>query len=54
MMRAKRDGFVEDYRNDREYNDRDTIGARGALAFTPSDRFRVDVSRRLYARTMRR
>ena len=44
MMRATRDGFVEDYRNDREYNDRDTIGARAALAFTPSDRLRVDIS----------
>jgi iron complex outermembrane receptor protein len=44
VMRAQRDGFVEDYRNDREYNDRDTIGARGSLAFTPSERLRFDVS----------
>lgn len=44
VMRAKRDGFVEDRNDDREYNDRDTIAARAALAFTPSDRIRFDLT----------
>ncbi len=44
VMRAKRDGYVEDRVLDREYNDRDTIATRAALAFTPSERFRFDVS----------
>ena len=44
FMRAKRDGFVEDEGDGREYNDRDTIAGRAAIAFTPSDRFRVDLT----------
>ncbi|HEX9954082.1 MAG TPA: TonB-dependent receptor [Allosphingosinicella sp.] len=44
VMRSRRDGYVEDRVLDREYNDKDTIAARGALAFTPSSRFRFDVS----------
>ena len=44
VMRAQRDGFVEDRNDDREYNDRNSIGGRAALAFTPSDRFRVDLT----------
>ena len=40
----KRDGYVEDRNDSREYNDKDSIGARAALAFTPSDRLRFDVS----------
>lgn len=44
VMRASRDGFVEDRNDDREYNDRDTIGGRVALAFTPTDNFRFDVA----------
>jgi iron complex outermembrane receptor protein len=43
VMRAKRDGFVEDELSDRRFNDRDSVGARGIIAFTPSDRLRVDV-----------
>jgi len=44
VMRAKRDGYVEDRNDDREYNDRDTVAGRAAIAITPSDRFRFDVS----------
>ena len=44
VMRATRDGYVEDRGDDREYNDRDSIGGRAAVAFTPSDRFRFDVT----------
>ncbi|HEY0147778.1 MAG TPA: TonB-dependent receptor [Allosphingosinicella sp.] len=44
VMRSRRDGYVEDRVLDREYNDKNTIAARGALAFTPSSRFRFDVS----------
>ncbi|HEY0112181.1 MAG TPA: TonB-dependent receptor [Allosphingosinicella sp.] len=44
VMRAKRDGYVEDRVLDREYNNKDTIAARAAFAFTPSDRFRFDVT----------
>ena len=43
-MRATRDGFVRDPILNRYYNDRDTIGARGALAFTPSERLRIDLT----------
>jgi iron complex outermembrane recepter protein len=43
-MLAKRDGFVEDRVLDRDYNDKDTIGARASVAFTPSAAFRLDVS----------
>lgn len=44
VMRAKRDGYVEDRVDDREYNDRDTVAGRAALAFTPSSAFRVDLT----------
>ena len=44
LMRSKRDGYVEDAVLDRDYNDKDTLAARAALAFTPSDRLRIDVS----------
>lgn len=43
VMHAQRDGFVEDAVLDRDYNDRNTIATRGRLAFTPSDRVRVDI-----------
>ncbi|HEY0628692.1 MAG TPA: TonB-dependent receptor, partial [Sphingomicrobium sp.] len=43
-MRATRDGFVEDRNDDREYNDKDTVAGRAAIAFTPSSSFRFDVS----------
>ena len=44
VMRSKRDGFVEDAADDREYNDKDTVAVRGAVAFTPSSTVRVDLS----------
>lgn len=44
VMHARRDGYVKDRVLDRDYNDKDTIAARGALAFTPSSDFRVDVA----------
>ncbi|MCH8616798.1 TonB-dependent receptor [Sphingomonas sp. SM33] len=44
IMRSTHDGYVEDRLDDREYNDRDSFGARGAVAFTPSDRIRIDLT----------
>jgi iron complex outermembrane receptor protein len=44
IMRSSRDGYVEDRNDDREYNNRDSFGARGAIAFTPSDRVRIDLT----------
>lgn len=44
ILRATRDGFVTDPVLDREYNDRDTLAGRVALAFTPSPGFRLDLS----------
>lgn len=44
VMRATRDGYVEDRNDAREYNDRDTIAGRAAVALTPSDRFRFDLT----------
>jgi iron complex outermembrane receptor protein len=44
VMRSKRDGFVEDRNDDREYNDKDTVAGRAALAFTPSNRVRIDLT----------
>jgi len=44
VMRSTRDGFVDDRNDDREYNDRDSAGIRGAVAFTPTDTVRVDLT----------
>ncbi|HET6941795.1 MAG TPA: TonB-dependent receptor, partial [Sphingomicrobium sp.] len=44
IMRSSRDGFVEDRNDDRDYNDRDSFGVRGALAFTPSSNVRIDLT----------
>ncbi|HET9354971.1 MAG TPA: TonB-dependent receptor [Sphingomicrobium sp.] len=44
VMRATRDGFVEDEGDGREYNDRDTVAGRAIVAFTPSDRLRIDLT----------
>ena len=43
-MRAKRDGFVEDRDDSREYNDKNSVGGRAALAFTPSPTVRIDLT----------
>ncbi len=44
VMRAVRDGYVEDRNDSREYNDRDTVAGRAAIAFTPSSSFRFDIA----------
>ena len=41
---SKRDGFVKDRVLNRRYNDKDSIGGRATLAFTPSTRFRFDLT----------
>jgi len=43
VMRAVRDGFVEDPSNGREYNDRDVTAGRAQLAWERGD-FRLDLS----------
>jgi iron complex outermembrane receptor protein len=44
VMRSKRDGFVEDRNDSREYNDKDSVGGRAAIAWTPSSNIRVDLT----------
>ena len=44
VMRAKRDGFVQDEGDGREYNDRNTFAGRAVVAITPSDRLRFDLT----------
>ncbi|MEO6582300.1 MAG: TonB-dependent receptor plug domain-containing protein [Sphingomicrobium sp.] len=44
VMRSTHDGYVRDEVLDRRYSDKDSIGARGALAFTPSSTVRVDLT----------
>lgn len=44
VMRSTHDGYVKDEVLDRRYNDKDSIGARGTLAFTPSSNVRVDLT----------
>ncbi|MBX7248443.1 MAG: TonB-dependent receptor [Caulobacteraceae bacterium] len=41
---SSHDGYVTDRLNGREYNDKNTWGVRGALAWTPSDQVRVDIA----------
>jgi iron complex outermembrane receptor protein len=44
FIREKHEGYVKDPVLDRRYNDKNNWGTRGALAFTPSSRFRFDLS----------
>ena len=44
VARSKRDGYVKDSFRDERYNDKDTIGGRAAVAFTPSSKVRLDLS----------
>lgn len=44
VMHARRDGYVEDAVLDQDYGNKNTVAARGSLAFTPSDRVRFDVT----------
>ncbi|MFN3521747.1 MAG: TonB-dependent receptor [Phenylobacterium sp.] len=43
-MGSARDGFVEDPVLNKTYNDKNTVSARAALAWTPSDRLRLDAA----------
>jgi iron complex outermembrane receptor protein len=44
VLRAQRDGFVEDSVDDREYNDKNTTAGRAALAITPQANIRIDLT----------
>ena len=44
FIREKHEGYVKDPVLDRRYNDKNNWGTRAALAFTPSSRFRFDLS----------
>ena len=44
VMRSTRDGYVKDTFRNKRYNDKDSIGGRAAVAFTPSDKVRLDLS----------
>ena len=44
FIRSTHDGYVRDETLDRRYNDKNVIGGRLALAFTPSTKFRVDLA----------
>lgn len=43
VQRSKNDGYVKDRVLDRRYNDRDSFGVRGTLAYTPTDSVRIDL-----------
>ena len=42
FVRSTRDGTVDDRNDGRQYNDKNSSGIRGAIAFTPTDRVRLD------------
>jgi iron complex outermembrane receptor protein len=44
VIRTKHEGFVRDPVLDRNYNDKNSWGTRGAIAFTPSSKVRVDLT----------
>ena len=44
VLHSERAGFVTDPVLNREYNDKNTQAVRGAIAFTPSDRVRIDIT----------
>lgn len=44
VLHAQRDGYVEDPVLDRDYNNRNTEAVRAAIALTPSDRVRIDLT----------
>ena len=44
VIRSMRDGYVGDSADNREYNDKNSIGGRAAIAFTPSSVVRVDLT----------
>ena len=44
VMRSTHDGYVKDSADTRVYNDKNSFGGRGAIAFTPSSVVRVDLT----------
>jgi iron complex outermembrane receptor protein len=44
VMHAEHNGYVRDPVLDRRYNDKDTSGARAALAITPASNIRIDLT----------
>ncbi len=44
VLHAEHDGYVQDRLDDREYNDKNTFAARGALAINPSPNIRIDLT----------
>jgi len=44
LIKSNHEGFVRDTTLDRRYNDKNTIGGRAALAFTPTTKLRVDLT----------
>jgi iron complex outermembrane receptor protein len=44
LLGAKRDGFVQDSADDREYNNKKTFAGRAALAMNPTSNVRVDLT----------
>ncbi len=44
VIRSTRDGFVKDSFRHERYNDKNSVGGRAALAFTPSTKVRLDLT----------
>jgi len=44
VLGARRDGFVEDSADDREYNNKKTFAGRAAVALNPTSKVRVDLT----------
>jgi iron complex outermembrane receptor protein len=44
VLGSRRDGFVEDSADDREYNNKKTFAGRAAVALNPTDKVRVDLT----------
>jgi iron complex outermembrane recepter protein len=44
MLLSTRDGYVEDRDDGREYNNKNTIGGRAAIAWNPSSNLRIDLT----------
>ena len=44
VLYSRRDGYVEDSADGREYNDKDTMGGRAALAWSPTSKLRIDLT----------
>jgi len=44
LLGSRRDGFVEDSADDREYNNKKTFAGRAAVAFNPTSNVRVDLT----------